>query len=468
MTLETTARSSEAGNDSLAAGALSVEHVAELRNLFHAEPRNLLAQNAVTRAAIDDIAVNREVVTSTDHTFSHLLDKWAVTDQKQSGRCWLFAGMNLFRVGAMEKMGFKDFEFSQTYLFFWDKFERANYFLEAMIETSGRPIDDRVVAWLLDHPVDDGGQWNMFASLVDKYGLAPKAVMPETVSSERTMPMNRHLTQRLREGARDIRDLAQQGAAVEALRTAKTSTLEDIFRILSIHLGTPPEQFDWQWTDQDGVFQRDGELVPQAFAKKYVNIPFDDYVCLVNDPRPGSPYGRTFTVEYLGNVVGGEDVRYLNVEIDLMKELAMNSIVDRGEPVWMGCDVGKMMERGLGIWDAQMFDYGSLYGVEFGLNRAERLRYHQTYMTHAMLFTGVDVVEGAARRWRVENSWGDKNGRKGFYVMNDSWFDEYMFEIAVRRADLPTDLQNALELEPIVLPPWDPMGALAQSIPLVD
>lgn len=468
MTLETTAKSSEAGNDPLQAGALSVEHVAELRNLFHAEPRNLLAQNAVTRTAIDDIAVNREVVTSTDHTFSHLLDKWTVTDQKQSGRCWLFAGMNLFRVGAMEKMGFKDFEFSQTYLFFWDKFERANYFLEAMIETSDRPIDDRVVAWLLDHPVDDGGQWNMFASLVDKYGLAPKAVMPETVSSERTMPMNRHLTQRLREGARDIRDLEQQGASIEALRTAKASTLEDIFRILSIHLGTPPERFDWQWTDQDGVFQRDGELVPQAFAKKYVDIPFDDYVCLVNDPRPGSPYGRTFTVEYLGNVVGGEEVRYLNVEIDLMKELAMNSIVDRGEPVWMGCDVGKMMERSLGIWDAQMFDYGSLYGVEFGLNRAERLRYHQTYMTHAMLFTGVDVVEGAARRWRVENSWGDKHGRKGFYVMNDSWFDEYMFEIAVRRADLPTDLRNALDREPIILPPWDPMGALAQSMPLVD
>jgi len=461
MTIQTPTRSGETESDPTAGGALGAAQVAALRHAFDAEPRNRVAQNAVTRTAIDEVAVNRDIVTSTDHTFSHLLDKWTVTDQKQSGRCWLFAGMNLFRVGAMEQMDLEGFEFSQTYLFFWDKFERANYFLEAMIETSDRPVDDRVVAWLLDHPVDDGGQWNMFASLVTKYGLAPKAVMPETVSSERTMPMNRHLVQRLREGARDIRDLRDEGASTSALREAKDATLEAVFRILSIHLGTPPERFDWQWNDKDKTFRRDGELTPQAFAQKYVNIPFDDYVCLVNDPRPGSPYGRTFTVEYLGNVVGGEPVRYLNVEVDVMKDLTMRSIVERGEPVWMGCDVGKMMLRDQGIWDAKMFDYGALYGAEFDLDKAARLRYHQTYMTHAMLFTGVDVVHGAPRRWRVENSWGEKGGRAGFYVMNDSWFDEYMFEVAVRREDLPADLQAALEQEPIVLPAWDPMGALA-------
>ena len=463
MTLETPTRSATAGGDGDGDGALQAPRIAELRAAFDAEPRNRLAQNAVTRTAIDEVAVNREIVASTDHTFSHLLDKWTVTDQKQSGRCWLFAGMNLFRVGAMEQMDLKGFEFSQTYLFFWDKFERANYFLEAMIETSDRPVDDRVVAWLLAHPADDGGQWNMFASLVGKYGLAPKAAMPETVSSERTMPMNRHLVQRLREGARDIRELRERGASIGALREAKDATLEGVFRILSIHLGTPPERFDWQWNDKDDAFHRDGELTPQAFARKYVDIPFDEYVCLVNDPRPSSPFGRTFTVEYLGNVVGGDPVRYLNVEIRVMKELTMRSIVGRGEPVWMGCDVGKMMLRDQGIWDAKMFDYGSLYGASFDLDKAQRLRYHQTFMTHAMLFTGVDVVDETPRRWRVENSWGDKNGRKGFYVMNDSWFDEYMFEVAVRREDLPAELQDALALEPIVLPPWDPMGALASG-----
>jgi len=460
MTLETETMTNAAASEA-AAGALDATRIAALREAFDADPGNRVAQNAATRTALDDLAVNREVVTSTDHTFSHLLDRWTVTDQKQSGRCWLFAGMNLFRVGAMEQMGLKGFEFSQTYLFFWDKFERANYLLEAVIETADRPVDDRVVAWLLEHPLDDGGQWNMFASLVQKYGLAPKAVMPETVSSERTMPMNRHLVQRLREGARDLREQREQGATAEQLRATKDAVLEDVYRMLAIHLGTPPERFDWQWNDKDDHFHRDGELTPREFAEKYVNIPFDDYVCVVNDPRPGSPYGRTFTVEYLGNVIGGEPVKYLNVEVDVMKDLTMRSIVERGEPVWMGCDVGKMMQRDLGIWDARMFDYGGLYGRDFDMTKAERLRYHQTFMTHAMLFTGVDVVDHQARRWRVENSWGDGHGRKGFYVMNDSWFDEYMFEVAVRREDLPADLQLALDAEPIVLPPWDPMGALA-------
>jgi bleomycin hydrolase len=456
MTLETSAKTE------VALGGLDGERTAELRRAFDAEPRNRLAQNAVTRNRIDDVAVNRDIVTATDHTFSHLLDKWTVTDQKQSGRCWLFAGMNLFRVGSIEQMGLKDFEFSQTYLFFWDKFERANYFLEAMIETADRPVDDRVVAWLLSHPVDDGGQWNMFASLVKKYGLVPKAVMPETKSSENTTPMNRHLVQKLREGARDIRAQHEAGASVDAMRETKDEVLDAIYRMLAIHLGTPPERFDWQWNDKDENFHRDGELTPLEFARKYVDIPFEDYVALVNDPRPGSPYGRTYTVEYLGNVVGGESVRYLNVEVDVMKDLAKRSIVERGEPVWMGCDVGKMMQRDEGIWDAEMFDYGALYGTDFDLDKSERLRYHQTFMTHAMLFTGVDVVGDTTRRWRVENSWGDKNGRKGFYVMNDSWFDEYMFEVAVRREDLPVELQVALGQEPIVLPAWDPMGALAR------
>ena len=459
MTLETSAKTGVARP---VPGMLDGERAAALRQAFDVEPRNRLAQNAVTRNPIDAVAVNRAVVTATDHTFSHLLDKWTVTDQKQSGRCWLFAGMNLFRVGSMEQMGLKDFEFSQTYLFFWDKFERANYFLEAMIETADRPVDDRVVAWLLSHPVDDGGQWSMFASLVKKYGLVPKAVMPETKSSENTTPMNRHLVQKLREGARDIRAQHEAGASVDAMRETKDEVLDAIYRMLAIHLGTPPERFDWQWNDKDENFHRDGELTPLEFARKYVDIPFEDYVALVNDPRPGSPYGRTYTVEYLGNVVGGESVRYLNVEVDVMKDLAKRSIVERGEPVWMGCDVGKMMQRDEGIWDAEMFDYGALYGTDFDLDKSERLRYHQTFMTHAMLFTGVDVVGDTTRRWRVENSWGDKNGRKGFYVMNDSWFDEYMFEVAVRREDLPVELQVALGQEPIVLPAWDPMGALAR------
>ena len=443
------------------AGVLTTERLQSFQADFGAKPAYKLAQNAVTQTTVDDIALNRAVITSTDHTFSNLLDDWEVTNQKKSGRCWMFAGLNLFRVGAMKKMNLKDFQFSQNYTLFWDKLERANYFLEAIIETADQPIDDRTVAFLLGHPVDDGGQWNMFVNVVKKHGLAPQAVMPETESSSNTARMNSILIAKLREGAMQLRDLRASGAPMEAARAAKQDVLKVIYRILSVHLGTPPTTFDWQWNDKDKKFNRDGRLTPQQFAGNYVTLPIDEYVCIVNDPRETSPFGKTFTVQHLGNVVGGQIVKYLNVEMEVMKDIAMRTIAD-GEPVWFGCDVGKMMRRDLGIWDAELFDYENLYDTPFDLTKSDRLLYHQTVMTHAMLFTGVDVVDGKPRRWRVENSWGDENGKKGFFVMNDSWFGEYMFEIAARKSYLPPELQEALELEPIVLPPWDPMGSLAR------
>jgi len=443
------------------AAALTPEIFDEFRADFDARPAYRLAQNAVAETDVTKVAMNRALATNIDHTFSHRLDDWEVTDQKKSGRCWMFAALNLFRVGAMKKMNLKQFEFSQNYTLFWDKFERANYFLEAVIETAGAPIDDRTVCWLLDHPLDDGGQWNMFMNVVEKHGVVPKAFMPETESSSATLRMNQMLLHKLREGAKTLRDLAAEGAPTIALRHAKHDLLKIIHRMLCIHLGTPPTRFDWQWNDKDQQFHRDGEMTPQQFAAKYIDLPLEEYVCLVHDARETSPFGRTFTVQYLGNVVGGEIVKYLNVQTDLMKDLAMRAIMD-GEPVWFGCDVGKMMARDIGLWDAALFDYDTLYDAPFQLDKAGRLDYHQTLMTHAMLFTGVDVVDGRPRRWRVENSWGEENGQKGFYAMNDSWFDQYMFEIAARRSALPRDLQAALDAEPIVLPPWDPMGALAR------
>ena len=350
----------------------------------------------------------------------------------------------------------------QNYSLFWDKLERANYFLEAIVETADRPVDDRTVAFLLDRPLDDGGQWNMFVNIVKKHGLVPKAFMPETESSSNTRRMTGILLAKLREGARTLRDLAARGAPPDEVRAAKEEVLEVVHRVLCIHLGTPPDRFDWQWNDKDQNFHRDGEMTPQQFAAKYVTLPLDEYLCLVHDPRESSPCGRTFTVQYLGNVVGGAIVKYLNVDSGLMKDIAMRTVMD-DEPVWFGCDTGKMMRRDMGLWDAHLYDYETLYDTTFALTKAERLTYHQTLMTHAMLFTGVDVVDGQPRRWRVENSWGAENtGRKGFFVMNDSWFDEHMFEIAARRDYLPAELRDAIEQDPIVLPAWDPMRALAR------
>jgi bleomycin hydrolase len=443
-------------------GGLDEQALAGLRESFSSDPRNKLMQNAVTQTAVDDVALNREVITSTDHTFSHHLDDWEVTNQKSSGRCWMFAGLNLLRVGAMKKMKLKKFEFSQNFTLFWDKLERANYFLEQVIATADRDVDDRVVAYLLDRPLDDGGQWNMFVSVVAKHGLVPKAAMPETQSSSNTRRMNSVLLNVLREGAAKLRKRAAEGAGADEISKAKDGVVQAVYRVLCIHLGSPPEKFDWQWQDEDKRFHREGELTPMQFARLYCTLPLEEYVCLVHDPRPTSPVGRTFTVAHLGNVVGGEPVKYLNVDIQTMKSLTMKTLVG-GEPVWMGCDVGKMMRRDLGVWDAGLFDYEGVYQTQFAHDKAQRLIYHQTLMTHAMLFTGVDIADDdTPRRWRVENSWGDENGRKGFYVMNDSWFDQYMFEVAIHRDHLPDELIEAAQLEPIVLPAWDPMGALAR------
>jgi bleomycin hydrolase len=432
-----------------------------MQTSFNSKPHNRYMQNAVTVTKVDELALDRTIVTGIDDSFSHKLDDWSVTNQKRTGRCWMFAGTNLLRAGAMSKMNIKDFEFSQSYIFFWDKIERANYFLEAIIDIAERPNGDRVVDFLLDTVLSDGGQWNMFVSLIKKYGLVPKTVMPESQSSADSSTMNSLLRNKLREGAKHLRDLHTKGATTKDLRVAKHETLTVIYRILCIHMGTPPERFDWQWRDKDKEFHRDGMLTPQEFAEKYVTVDLDEYVCLVNDPRPSSPFGRTFTVSYLGNVVGGEPIRYLNINIELMKDIAMRTLLD-GEPVWFGCDTGKQSSRELGLWDSRLFDYEGIYDTRFTLDKADRLIYHQSLMTHAMLFTGVDVLDGQPRRWRVENSWGDEVGKKGFFIMNDSWFGEFVFEIAVRRSYLPEELQNALELEPIILPPWDPMGALAR------
>src|ERR1700678_920009 len=440
-------------------GTLAAAELERLRKDFSASPTYRLAQNAVTRVTVDDVAINREIVNSIDHSLSTTLEHWKGKHQEKRGRCWLFAGLNLLRVGVMRETGLKDFEFSQNYAMFWDKLERANYFLEAIIETAGRDVGDRTVAFLLETVAGDGGQWNMFAALVAKHGLVPKGYMPETQSSSNTGRMNSILRYQLRRGARTVRAATAEGRA--AARAAKAEIMQVIYRVLCIHLGTPPERFDWQWTDKDKKFHRDGVLTPQEFAAKYVDLPVSEYVCLVNDPRPSSPIGRTFTVEYLGNVIGGPPVSYLNVDIQVIKDVAAATI-QGGEPVWFGCDVGKMMSNDYAYWDAELYDLPSVYDAAFDLDKAARLAYHETAMTHAMLFTGVDVLDGATRRWRVENSWGADRGKDCFYTMNDSWFGQYVFEIAARASALPADLRRALEVEPIVLPAWDPMGALAR------
>ena len=439
-------------------GQITKKQIESMRAEFDGDPSAKVAQNAVTGNNVAAVSLRRDLVQEVDFTFSTKLDDWKATNQKSSGRCWLFATLNLFRPGTMKKMNVKEFEFSQAHIHFWDKFERSNHFLEAIIETSDRAIDDRTIHFLLSDPIGDGGQWNMAMNLIRKHGLVPKSAYPESNSSSSTRWMNSILRDILRSTASEIREILGSGGTVEDARAHKESRMKDIWRVLCIHLGTPPESFDWQWRDKDKHFHRRGKITPQEFADEFVDIDWEDYVCIVNDPR--NEYYQTYTVQYLQNVAGGPPVVYLNVPSDEMKSITQK-ILEDGLPVWMGCDVGKQMDRKRGLWDANLFETNELYGVDYGMSKADRLRYGQTMMTHAMLFTGVDVVDGKPRRWRVENSWGDDSGQKGFYTMNDNWYDEHMFEIATARKYLSEKMLDGLETEPIVLDAWDPMGSLA-------
>ena len=439
-------------------GEITKKQIDKMRKEFESDSSARVAQNAVTSNNLSSVTLRRDLVQEIDFTFSTKLDEWKATNQKSSGRCWLFATLNLFRPGTMKKMNVKEFEFSQAHIHFWDKFERSNHFLEAIIETSGRPVDDRTIHFLLSDPIGDGGQWNMAMNLIRKHGLVPKSAYPESNSSSSTRWMNSILKDILRSSASEIRGILDSGGSEKEARLHKESRMEDIWRVLCIHLGTPPESFDWQWRDKDKEFHRRGEMTPQEFADEFVDVDWEEYVCIVNDPR--NEYYQTYTVDYLQNVAGGPPVVYLNVPSDEMKSITQE-ILEDGMPVWMGCDVGKQMDRKRGLWDANLFETSELYGVDYGMSKADRLRYGQTMMTHAMLFTGVDVYEGKPRRWRVENSWGDDSGQKGFYTMNDNWYDEHMFEIASPKKYLTEKMVKGLETVPIVLEAWDPMGSLA-------
>ncbi|MDC4232833.1 C1 family peptidase [Actinomyces sp. B33] len=425
------------------------------------DPTARLARNAVTVSGVDPSSFDREAVVAATTCVSDKIDDWKATWQKKSGRCWLFSSLNLLRSRARTKMGLTDFEFSQNYVLFWDKFERANWFLSDVIATADEPLDGRLLQFLLADVLGDGGQWDMAVSLYLAHGLVPKDAMPETESSSNTDPMNRRLQVLLRRTAVELRDLIASGADDARVRAAKEEALAAVWRILSICLGEPPTQVEWQWRDDEGAFHRDGVLTPREFYARYVDIDLTDYVCLVDDPRAEHPKGTMMTVDHLGNVVGGRPIRYLNVDIDLIKRLAADAL-RAGEPVWFGADCSQQSDRDRGLFVEGLHDYSGLFGVDLSTTKEQRVVTGESAMNHAMLFTGVDLGDdGAPRRWRVENSWGEEPGDKGFFTMDDAWFTEYVFEVVVRVDALPEELRAVLGDEPVHLPAWDPMGTLA-------
>lgn len=441
--------------------AVSFEELKNYRESFDRDREKQIAMNAVTMNGVVKSATNNDILRTARHEYSVLLEQGKITNQKQSGRCWLFAAMNVMRFDIMKKLNLKDLELSQNYMLFYDKLEKANYFLENILDTLDESTNGRLVSFLLMAPLGDGGQWDMLCNLVNKYGVVPKDAMPETEASSSTRDLTNYLTKKLREYACVIRKESKKGKSVDELRALKGDMLETIYNMLCIALGTPPDKFTFETRDKDNKFIRDENLTGKEFYDKYVGWNLDDYVSLINAPTEDKPYNRTYSVKMLGNVKEGRAVKYLNLEADELKKAAVKQLSD-GEPVWFGCDVGQSYLRDGGIMDLDAIKAEELFGTTFGMTKAERLDYGESLMTHAMVFQGVNLDEnGNPTRWRVENSWGKDAGSEGYFVMSDDWFTEYNYQVVVNKKYLTDKQREELLLEPNMLEPWDPMGSLA-------
>ncbi len=428
---------------------------------YLANPSLQATENAVSHNGLLKSLETRQSAIDNDYVFSIDLTKDAVSNQKASGRCWMFAALNTFRHKLISDFKLENFELSQAHTFFWDKYEKSNWFLEQIIATADQEIGSRKVKFLLDTPQQDGGQWDMVVALFEKYGVVPKSVYPESISSSASRELNQYLNKLLRQDAQILRDLLAKGASSEEVQVQKENLLQEIFNFLAVNLGLPPRSFDFAYRDKDNVYHRDTNVTPQAFYEKYVGLKLSDYVSIINAPTTDKPYNKSYTVELLGNVVGAPAVRYLNVEMNRFKELAITQL-KAGESVWFGSDVGQSSNRQTGIMATNTYDFSSGLGIHFHQDKAGRLDYSESLMTHAMVLTGVDLDDNEQPlKWKVENSWGDKVGDKGYFVASDSWMDEYTYQIVVRKEFLTPEELAPYQAQPQVLAPWDPMGALA-------
>lgn len=425
---------------------------------------NQIARNAVTSSGIAAAARNPQVAALGTTTFDIQLEQGEITNQKRSGRCWMFASLNTMRYRIMKKLGLKTFELSQAYPLFWDKYERSNWFFENIIATADQPLTDREIAYLLSDPLCDGGQWDMFRSLVKKYGVVPKEAMPETFHSSNTGTMNQYLTRYLRAGAKRLRDAHASGADDATMAELKQQLMDGVYRVLAICLGEPPAAFDVRIRDEKNELKASGTYTPQQFFDEFVDMNLDDYISIINAPTSDKPYMHSYTVKYLGNVVEDGGVRYVNLPIESLKRAAVAQMRDN-LPVWFGSDVGQSFLREDGVLDPSAFEVDTLFDlpIEAGLDKAARLDYGESLMTHAMTLQGVNLdADGNPTRWRIENSWGEDAGKKGYEIASDAWFSEYVYQVVVDKKYLTDEELAAYESEPIELAPWDPMGALAR------
>lgn len=421
-----------------------------------------VAAHAMNKSPLTKVATVMPQQGNTDFHFSVQINTMAVTNQKRSGRCWIFAALNLLREQVGKQCNIKDFELSQNYTAFWDKFEKSNWFLESVIDLADQPVTERTLHWVLQNGIQDGGQWDMIVSLIEKYGVVPKAAMPETAVSGDTPQLNQLLQYRLAKAATKIRRQKAEGKDLEALAKIKEDAMQDVYNMLASALGTPPASFNFEYTDKDDAYHIENGLTPLSFYKKYTNADLTDYISVINAPTADKPYYQSYTVDYLGNVVNGQPIQYLNLPMEDMEKLIVKEL-QSGLPVWFGSDVSHFGDREEGVWDDASFDYDSLFDTKFFVSKEDMLDYGLSAMNHAMLLTGVNLnADKAPTKWKVENSWSEKSGNKGYFIMSESWFERFVYQAVVHKNILTAKQARALEKPVVHLNPWDPMGTLAQ------
>ena len=427
---------------------------------YQENPQRQLAAHALSKCALSDVAFVSGEAGKLRQKFSLCIPTLEVTNQKHSGRCWLFAATNVLRESIAKVHNIEPFELSQSYLAFYDKFERCNYFLESILETADLPTDDRTVMFLLHTGVHDGGQWHMFASIVQKYGIVPKDAFDETYQSENTKEMNYVLNRNMKICAAKLRRMKQAGKSEEELQAAKEEMLSKVYSYLVSCYGEPPKTFNFEYVDKDKQYHAVKDLTPLSFSA-YCHVPelLGEMVSIIHAPTKDKPYDHTYTIQFLGNVVGGQKVKHLNLSLEDFKGAILRQLM-AGKVVWFGSDVSHDGNRTMGLWDDRSFDFSLLSGLDMDISKEDALDYGFAAMNHAMVLTGVHLEEGKPVRWRIENSWGDEKGDKGYYICSDSWFDKYVFQAAIERSFLG-DKAHLTSLVPTVLAPWDPMGTLA-------
>ena len=434
-------------------GGISEDMLGRIRQGYQGTPEQKAVKNALASNSISALAINGENLAMIDTHFSHRVKTKGITNQKSSGRCWLFTGLNVLRAKVIDKYNLPGLEFSQNYNSFYDLLEKSNLFLQAIIDTKDLPLEDRKVDWLLKNAIGDGGQFTGVSNLIMKYGVVPKEVMPETYQSDNTSQMGMILKWKLREYALELRGLKANKTAER-----KEAMLTEIYRILVECLGVPPTEFEWTRYDKAGNVVSTKKYTPKSFYQEYIGDDLEqNYIMVMNDPS--REYNKVYEIEYDRHVYDGENWVYLNLPIEKVKELAIASIKDN-TAMYFSCDVGKFSDRKKGTLDIKNMDYESLFRTKFPMDKKQRIQTFSSGSSHAMTLIAVDLDEaGQPKKWMVENSWGAASGYQGNLIMTDEWFDNYMFRVVVEKKYVPADIMKLMEQKPIMLPSWDPMFA---------